>query len=121
MATKRNMTCCVCGAAAGRWEQHWNRDTGWGICAACAAEQAGRETAEDFASYYGVPGVNFEQPTVVHMGRRFKVLATFGDDARGTQRANAYMEREPRAAVLCVVDGRVYLADVEDNGERVTE
>lgn len=45
--TARQLTCSVCGAGAGRWAQHWNRDTGYGICAACAATEAGRETPND--------------------------------------------------------------------------
>lgn len=60
MATIHHMTCCVCGAYAGRWEQHWNRDTGYGICKSCAVEQRKRETPEEHASLYGLPGVNYE-------------------------------------------------------------
>lgn len=33
--TLHHLTCCVCGAYAGRYEQWWNRDTGYGICAHC--------------------------------------------------------------------------------------
>ena len=34
----RHMTCCCCGAYAGHFQQHWNRDTGFGICRPCAIE-----------------------------------------------------------------------------------
>jgi hypothetical protein len=69
--TKRNLYCCVCGEAAGRYEQHWNRDTGWGICAPCAATQAGRETPEQMVSLYGTAGVNYEQPAHILNGCQF--------------------------------------------------
>lgn len=58
--TKRYMKCSVCGAAAGHWEQHWNRDTGWGVCRACVDWLAGRGlTAEEMKSDYGTEGVNY--------------------------------------------------------------
>lgn len=47
MTTNRNLTCCVCSDPAGRWAQHWNRDTGWGICTRCAAEQAAKTWARE--------------------------------------------------------------------------
>lgn len=56
---KRHLKCCVCGESAGRWEQHWNRDTGWGICRKCVDWQATRETPEELESYYGKEGVNY--------------------------------------------------------------
>jgi hypothetical protein len=60
MTKKRNMTCCCCGAGAGRWTQHWNRDTGFGICAPCVDWQKGRGTSEaEIADYYGKEGVNW--------------------------------------------------------------
>ena len=59
--TVRRLTCCVCGEDAGRFMQHWNRDTGWGCCRKCIDWQLGRgETAENILSYYGVAGVNYE-------------------------------------------------------------
>jgi len=30
-----HLTCCVCGDDGGRFEQWHNRDTGYGLCAAC--------------------------------------------------------------------------------------
>jgi len=58
---KRQLTCCCCGEYAGRWEQHWNRDAGYGICAKCVAWVRSRgETEEEIRSLYGVEGVNFE-------------------------------------------------------------
>ena len=114
--TKRNLYCCVCGSDAGRYEQHYNRDTGWGICAPCAATQAGNETPDEMDRLYGKPGVNYEQPTHVVSGRRFRVMAAFTDTVRGTARANAYMERTPGASVLFVGNGEIILADKDDKG-----
>ena len=57
--TLRRLTCCCCGGDAGRWHQHWNRDTGFGICRRCAGQQAAEITPEEMASLYGAAGVNF--------------------------------------------------------------
>jgi len=63
---RRRLTCCVCGCDAGRWEQHWNRDTGFGICPECVAWLKDRgETDETLRNAYGVAGVNYD-PTVVN-------------------------------------------------------
>lgn len=65
--TKRRMTCCCCGDYAGRYEQHWNRDTGYGICAKCIAWFRLRgETEEEIRECYGIEGVNFALPGVDH-------------------------------------------------------
>lgn len=55
------MKCSVCGAEAGRWEQHWNRDTGWGICRPCVdwLTKDRSMTAEEMADLYGKEGVNY--------------------------------------------------------------
>ncbi len=115
--TARHLTCCVCGADAGRWQQHWNRDTGYGICTECAATEAGRETPERMASLYGQPGVNYQQPTITVWGRVFKVMAAFPNTETGTAKANAFMERVPGAAALEVSATRIYLAHKDDKGE----
>lgn len=113
---KTYMKCSVCGAFAGHYQQHPNCDTGWGICAPCVATQSGREEPEEMARLYGKAGVHFEQPTHVVYGRRYKVLATFTDTDKGTDKANAYMLRNPAAAVLAVADGEVVLTDLADKG-----
>ena len=100
MTTTRNLTCCVCGADAGRWAQHWNRDTGYGICPRCVATQSAKETSEAMARLYGQPGVNHDIPTTTHMGRTFRVLAT----ARTQAQANAFMART-RRVLMHVSDG----------------
>jgi D-tyrosyl-tRNA(Tyr) deacylase len=117
--TIRHMTCCCCGDDAGRWEQHWNRDTGYGICAKCVAEEMGREPPERIKELYGTAGVHYREPMIVEGGRRFKAMAVFPLGERGQRDANAFMERTPGAAVLCVSDG-IYLAHVDDKGEPIT-
>lgn len=116
MTTNRHLTCCVCSAPAGQWAQHWNRDTGYGICTQCAAEQSGRETPERMQSLYGLPGINYQQPIVKVAGRVFNVMAMFHNTADGTKKANAYMERTPGAAVLEVSTTRIYIAHQDDKG-----
>jgi hypothetical protein len=60
--TTRNMTCCVCGAPAGRWQQHWNRDNGFGICVKCIAWLRSRKTSEaELLDLYGKESVNWGQ------------------------------------------------------------
>lgn len=114
--TTRHLTCCVCSAPAGRWQQHWNRDTGWGICPPCAAEQAGTETPERMVELYGQPGVNYEPPQVRHFGRNYAVMATFLDNEIGTRAANAFMLRTPGASVLTTQAGRIFIVHNDDMG-----
>lgn len=61
---KRQLTCCCCGGDAGRFDQHWNRDTGYGICAKCIAwlRSGNRESEEEIRQNYGKEGVNFAAP-----------------------------------------------------------
>ena len=61
--TRRNMTCCVCGSCAGRFHQHWNRDAGYGICAACVTWLKARGTSDaEMLDLYGKPGINYALP-----------------------------------------------------------
>lgn len=60
---RRRLTCCCCGAPAGTWEQHWNRDTGFGICTTCVQDQLDRgEYREEINSLYGIEGTNWGKP-----------------------------------------------------------
>lgn len=59
--TIRQLSCCVCGDDAGQHAQHWNRDTGFGICKSCVAWLRSRDTSEtEIADLYGIEGLNFE-------------------------------------------------------------
>ena len=59
----RRLECCVCGEYAGRFEQHWNRDTGFGICRKCVDWVKSRgETDSEILDLYGVEGVNYAAP-----------------------------------------------------------
>lgn len=54
------LTCCCCGDDAGRFAQHSNRDTGYGVCARCIAWLRGRGVDEtEIKRNYGAEGVNF--------------------------------------------------------------
>lgn len=55
---KRNMTCACCGEYAGRFEQWWNRDNGYGICPRCAKQEFERDHYEA-TECYGYPVINF--------------------------------------------------------------
>lgn len=58
---KKHLKCACCGEDAGRYEQHWNQDTGYGLCADCVIWIQGRGmyTPEEFKQTYGVEGVNY--------------------------------------------------------------
>ncbi|HEY5957923.1 MAG TPA: hypothetical protein VIV60_15275 [Polyangiaceae bacterium] len=63
MSKKRLMECCCCGGEAGRWHQHWNRDTGYGVCARCVEWMKGRGTSDaEILDLYGKEGVNWGKP-----------------------------------------------------------
>lgn len=60
MATKRYLTCSCCGRDAGRWEQHWNRDTGYGVCRPCVDWMLSLgDTPEQIERDYGKEGLNY--------------------------------------------------------------
>ena len=52
----------MCGEDAGRWENHWNRDRGYGICPRCAAEERVLLNEGAMEHAYGSPGVNYAGP-----------------------------------------------------------
>lgn len=51
--------CCICGAFAGKWAQHWNRDTGFGTCRPCVDEQIKKAGPAEVADLYGIEGLNY--------------------------------------------------------------
>jgi hypothetical protein len=54
--------CCCCGSYAGEFEQHWNRDTGYGLCERCidyCARGYGGLSREEFERGYGKPGIHY--------------------------------------------------------------
>ena len=52
------LQCCTCGEPAPAFEQWWNRDTGYGICAACFLKWTARDGLEDATQCCGRPGVH---------------------------------------------------------------
>lgn len=116
MTSPSYKTCCVCGSDAGKWRQHWNRDTDYGICPRFVAEEAGRCSPDELRDLYGEPGVHYDQPMIRYQGRRYRCLAVFPNTPKGERDANAFMARMPGASVLCVADA-IYIADENDQGE----
>lgn len=56
----RRLRCSSCGADVGRWSQHWNRDTGYGVCTGCVATARARGASPgEIANLYGAEGVNW--------------------------------------------------------------
>jgi hypothetical protein len=54
------MICCCCGEDAGRWAQHWSRDSGFDVCVRCVTEQREKGTPEsEIRGIYGTKGVNW--------------------------------------------------------------
>ena len=117
---KRQLTCACCGSDAGKWHQHFNQDTGYGVCARCRdwIQARGMDPGE-FRQSYGKPGVNYEAKQVHHFGRLFTVLAEFPE--QNVAAVNRYCEQYPGAAVLVVGGGWAILADVSDTGVPVKE
>lgn len=66
MTRRTQLTCACCGGDAGMFQQYWNQDTGYGICAKCVKcvkwQLARGETQEQINFRYGVEGVNFAKP-----------------------------------------------------------
>ncbi len=62
MTRPKRLQCGCCGSSAfGR--QHWNHDTGFGLCAKCAMDFAANPAKYgDELSGYGTPGHNFAMP-----------------------------------------------------------
>jgi hypothetical protein len=62
--TKRHMTCTCCGGDAGRFEQRWNQDNGFSVCAECLDWITTRENLckADSLSRYGRPQINHGGP-----------------------------------------------------------
>lgn len=60
MAMHTDLICCVCGENAGTFEQWHNRDTGYGLCAACRDWLPERGmSAEEMRDNYGVEGTHY--------------------------------------------------------------
>jgi len=55
------LSCCCCGNGF-RGRQHWNQDTGHGLCDSCVDWIQGRKGYEpdDFKRTYGLPGVHYK-------------------------------------------------------------
>lgn len=59
LAPVRWLNCACCGERC-RGRQWWNRDTGWGLCAACIDYTAERVPPEEHRSCYGERGVHYD-------------------------------------------------------------
>lgn len=58
----KRLTCGCCGEAA-LGKQHWNQDTGFGLCARCVPVIANNPRAgEEELRGYGTAGVNYAKP-----------------------------------------------------------
>lgn len=56
----KSLTCSCCGGDAGKFEQHPNRDAGYGICRKCVDWLDVRGVEQDeFKRNYGTEGVNY--------------------------------------------------------------
>lgn len=66
--SKDHLTCACCDEYAGKWEQHWNQDVGYGVCKSCIPFiMSHGMDKEAFELAYGKPGVNYEAPDTTAM------------------------------------------------------
>ncbi len=76
------LTCGCCGERAPSNKQHWNQDTGFGLCPRCVPHilnnpRAGIEELKG----YGKPGVNYATPLTAEWAPGLLVAwHTFADD-----------------------------------------
>lgn len=61
-----HLNCCICGEST-KGRQWWNRDTGWGLCSACAnrypeanVPMGQHDTGGDGHPYYGIRGYHYD-------------------------------------------------------------
>lgn len=54
----KTLKCCCCGERT-KGRQWWNRDTGFGLCEACAQRIEKREDSESMRSCYGEKGTHY--------------------------------------------------------------
>ena len=59
--TVRRLYCSCCGSANGCFAQHWNQDTGYGICRPCVLKwyRGKGHTEADIEQMFGKEGVNW--------------------------------------------------------------
>ena len=55
----RWLTCCCCGSET-RGRQHYNRDTGYGLCVNCITLCSRNMMTKDMEDCYGVRGVHYD-------------------------------------------------------------
>ena len=57
----RNLYCSCCSEHAGRFAQHWNQDTGYGICRPCVLRHylGKSHTIADIEQGFGKEGVSW--------------------------------------------------------------
>ena len=89
-ARPRWLACACCGGPAGRWQQHWNQDTG-GACVPCIDWMRGRGTSEaELTDLYGKQGVSWGPEKekarmnivdAIRTGDRVTIVNRFGQTA----------------------------------------
>jgi hypothetical protein len=105
------MKILICGCCGGRapGKQHWNHDTGYGLCPACVPvilnnPRAGIEELKG----YGKPGVNFAVPLCPGLAPgllvAWKTLA--GDGEFNGYRVGTLVEWDNGTAVIRTKEGK---------------
>jgi hypothetical protein len=57
----KTLQCSCCGSGT-KGKQHWNQDTGYGLCPKCVSWIIGRSSLDEVKRSHGKPGVNFAMP-----------------------------------------------------------
>lgn len=59
-----HLQCAVCGSYAGKYQQHSNRDNGYGVCLDCVRWLLTERKVPpaEMKNNYGIAGINYKDP-----------------------------------------------------------
>lgn len=97
------LRCGCCGERAEGGKQHWNQDTGFGLCAKCVHYIA-KKNPEELNSY-GTPGVNFATPLTRDCKPGMLVSWRSVSDIEGEYRIGKIKEWDNGTAIIKELDG----------------
>ena len=98
----KTLICGCCGARA-KGKQHWNHDTGYGLCAACVYYLAERNEIDELKGY-GTPGVNFAAPLTTDCAKGMLVSWRNVGDGERTYHIGTIKDWDNGTAIISEID-----------------